>query len=108
MNPEPQELFPQLTSDSAKALSALGASKGGKARANSLSPEERKEIARRAVEARFPEGRLLYELGQARIKDAFRQSQNDPPMWGFFLLLVIGLLGAELAYTRSLAKKSGL
>jgi P63C domain len=53
MNPEPQELFPQLTSDSAKALSALGASKGGKARANTLTAEERQDIARRAVEARW-------------------------------------------------------
>lgn len=53
MNPEPSDLFPQLTSDSAKALSALGASKGGKARANTLTPEERTDIARRAVEARW-------------------------------------------------------
>jgi len=48
-----EELFPQLTSNSAKALSALGASKGGTARANTLTPEERTDIARRAVEARW-------------------------------------------------------
>jgi len=36
----------------AKALSELGAAKGGKARAVSLSAEERKEQARRAAEKR--------------------------------------------------------
>ena len=35
----------------AQALSAEGASKGGKARANSLTPEARKEIAQHAAEA---------------------------------------------------------
>jgi hypothetical protein len=37
----------------AKALSDLGAAKGGKARANTLTPEERREIAKRAAEARW-------------------------------------------------------
>lgn len=37
----------------AKALGALGASKGGTARAKKLSPEKRSEIARAAVEARW-------------------------------------------------------
>jgi len=37
----------------AVALGKLGASKGGKARAEKLSEEERKEIARRAAEARW-------------------------------------------------------
>jgi hypothetical protein len=40
-------------SDAAKALSALGASKGGKARAANTSAEERSRIARAAVEARW-------------------------------------------------------
>ena len=39
--------------EAAKELSKLGASKGGQARALSLTPEERKEIARRAIEARW-------------------------------------------------------
>jgi hypothetical protein len=43
----------ELTSEHAKALSDLGASKGGKARAESLSPEARSSIARRAAEARW-------------------------------------------------------
>jgi hypothetical protein len=37
----------------AVALSKLGASKGGKARAKSLSARKRKQIARRAAEARW-------------------------------------------------------
>jgi len=37
----------------AKEFSKLGASKGGKARANTLTPEERSEIAKKAVEARW-------------------------------------------------------
>jgi hypothetical protein len=43
----------KLTSEHAKALSTLGSSKGGKARAANLSREERSEIARRAAEARW-------------------------------------------------------
>jgi hypothetical protein len=34
-------------------LGRLGASKGGKARAEKLSPERRKEIARKAAKARW-------------------------------------------------------
>jgi hypothetical protein len=41
------------TADAAKAMSDAGASKGGVARAQSLTPERRKEIARLAVEARW-------------------------------------------------------
>jgi len=40
-------------SDEAKALSRRGASRGGKARAERLSPEMRQEIARRGAEARW-------------------------------------------------------
>jgi hypothetical protein len=39
--------------EAARALSALGAAKGGLARAKSMSPEERSESARAAVEARW-------------------------------------------------------
>jgi hypothetical protein len=42
-----------LTSDAARKLSKLGAKKGGQARANVLTPEERSEIARNAVRARW-------------------------------------------------------
>jgi len=37
----------------AQALSALGASKGGKARAATLSKEKRKAIAKKAAQARW-------------------------------------------------------
>lgn len=43
----------KIASEAAKTLSVLGASKGGVARANALTPAERSEIARRAVEARW-------------------------------------------------------
>src|SRR5437870_1101225 len=43
------------TSEHAKALSVMGAQKGGKARARSLTPEARREIARQAAEARWGE-----------------------------------------------------
>jgi hypothetical protein len=42
-----------LTSESAKELSKLGASKGGRARANVLSASERSDIAKKAVAARW-------------------------------------------------------
>src|ERR1043166_8224340 len=43
----------EMSSEHAKALSELGASKGGHARAASLTPEARREIARRAAESRW-------------------------------------------------------
>jgi hypothetical protein len=42
-----------LTSKAAKQLSSKGASKGGQARANTLTSEQRSEIARKAVTARW-------------------------------------------------------
>lgn len=39
----------------AQILSKLGASKGGKARAEKLSPERRKAIAQKAAKARWSE-----------------------------------------------------
>lgn len=48
-----------MTTKHAQELSKLGASKGGKARADALTAEERSAIARKAVEARWErEGRL--------------------------------------------------
>jgi hypothetical protein len=52
-------------SDAGKALSTLGASKGGKARAKSLTSEQRSEIARNAVEARWRKEGKLVEVPQA-------------------------------------------
>jgi hypothetical protein len=52
-------------SDAAKALSLLGAAKGGAARAKSLSPEDRSRIAREAVETRWRNAGRLTEVPQA-------------------------------------------
>ena len=43
----------ELTSEAAKKLSELGATKGGTARANVLTPERRSEIAKKAIAARW-------------------------------------------------------
>ncbi|MCJ7575135.1 MAG: P63C domain-containing protein [Dehalococcoidia bacterium] len=50
----------------ARALSKLGASKGGKARAAVLTPDERKEIAQKAIRTRWAKakGIPLEEVGQ--------------------------------------------
>lgn len=44
---------PDTRNPAAVALAALGASKGGKARAASLSPARRRAIAKKAVQARW-------------------------------------------------------
>jgi len=48
--PEPE---PDTRNPAAVALSKLGASKGGKARANALTAAKRKAIARKAAKARW-------------------------------------------------------
>lgn len=50
----------------ARALAKMGASKGGKARASVLTPEERKEIARKAIRTRWAKekGIPIEEVGQ--------------------------------------------
>jgi squalene-hopene/tetraprenyl-beta-curcumene cyclase len=52
------------SSDAARELSKLGASKGGQARANALSPEQRREIARQAVTARWAKAEKLKAEGR--------------------------------------------
>lgn len=47
----------QAASAAAAALSRLGASKGGKARAESMSAKERSAIAKKAAAARWAKGR---------------------------------------------------
>lgn len=53
----PQRKPEREKNPAAVALSMLGASKGGKARAESLSPRRRKMIAKKAAEARWGVGR---------------------------------------------------
>jgi hypothetical protein len=53
---EPEQDKPLSTegkNPNAVALGRLGGLKGGRARANKLSPEQRKEIARKAAQARW-------------------------------------------------------
>jgi squalene-hopene/tetraprenyl-beta-curcumene cyclase len=54
-----------LSSDAARELSKLGAAKGGQARANALSPEQRTTIARQAVTARWAKAEKLKAEGGA-------------------------------------------
>jgi hypothetical protein len=49
----PAERKPQEKNPAAVTLGRLGGMKGGKARAESLSDEKRKEVARKAAEARW-------------------------------------------------------
>jgi len=54
--PEPEETEPESVEGKnphAVALGRLGGLKGGKARANKLTPEQRKNIAKIAAEARW-------------------------------------------------------
>lgn len=51
-------------SEAARALGKLGASKGGKARAERLSPEQRREIAKKAIEARWEKVRASQPTSQ--------------------------------------------
>jgi hypothetical protein len=64
-----------LTGDAARKLSALGASKGGRARAASLTPEERSRIARSGANARWgkkdagiPRSRREYAIVTPEVK----------------------------------------
>jgi len=48
-----QVIFDQIKNPAAVALGRLGGLKGGKARAASLTPEQRKAIAKKAAEKRW-------------------------------------------------------
>ena len=52
-NEEPEKEEKSQKNPAAVALGRLGGLKGGKARAEKLSPERRKEIAKKAIEARW-------------------------------------------------------
>ena len=52
-------------SKAAKMLGRLGGLKGGKARAASLSPERRREIAKKAIEARWAKARKLNSVSES-------------------------------------------
>ena len=56
---EPKELEQSDKNPAAVALGRLGGKKGGKARAEKLTPEERREIARKAAKARWNKATTL-------------------------------------------------
>jgi len=51
---EAEKIEPPKKNPHAQALSKLGASKGGKARAQSLTAAKRKQIAKKAASVRWP------------------------------------------------------
>lgn len=53
---EPQPEEKSTKNQAAVELGRLGGKKGGKARADKLTPEQRKEIARKAAQARWKKG----------------------------------------------------
>jgi hypothetical protein len=57
----------QRASDAGRALGRLGATKGGRARADALSPAERSEIARRAVQTRWARVAVADETGPSLV-----------------------------------------
>ena len=69
------EAVDDFSSDAARELSKLGAAKGGQARANALSPEQRSAIARQAVAARWAKAEKL------KSEDAIT-ARPDPPAIG--------------------------
>jgi len=52
-------------SKAAKMLGRLGGLKGGKARAAKLSPERRREIAKKAIEARWAKAKKLDSVSES-------------------------------------------
>jgi len=54
-----EKITPPEKNAAAQALAALGASKGGKARAKSLSPHRRKKIAKKAADARWSDRKAV-------------------------------------------------
>ncbi len=60
----------------AAELSKLGAAKGGRARANSLTPEHRREIARAAVRARWAKAGKLKQPQDLPLDDAENEAQT--------------------------------
>lgn len=67
-------------SDAAKELSKLGASKGGIARAQKLTPEERSDIARIAVEARWKKaGKNEWHILKATHQGILKIGEREMP-----------------------------
>jgi hypothetical protein len=72
----PSPNLPETIREQAQNLSALGASKGGKARASVLTAEQRSEIARAAVRARWIKAGKLKDIAPSTRKKT-RSHQSD-------------------------------
>ncbi len=92
-----------LTSEAAKELSQLGASKGGEARAMKLSAQRRSEIARAAVEARWA------KAGKEPLPRATHGSPDRPLVIGGIVLSAYVLAdGTRVLAQRGLQSGIGL
>lgn len=65
-------------SEAGRALAKRGATKGGKARASVLTPQERSEIARRAVRARWEKAGKVYAADEAKDDGESPQAPTQP------------------------------
>ena len=85
--PSPTEPTATLTPEQqgARDLSMLGASKGGKARASVLTPEQRSSIAREAVRARWIKAGKLKDViaESSKVKAKQGQEAAQPPSLPF-------------------------
>jgi len=70
----------KAASEHGKELSRLGASKGGKARASVLTPEERSDIARRAVRARWAKEKGLPLEDEGQVSDFADHPSDGVPV----------------------------
>src|SRR3954463_1314484 len=68
----------ERVTEHARALGQLGAAKGGKARAERLTPEERSDIARKAVQARWAKAGRLAQQGEDALLQATHGSPDHP------------------------------
>jgi hypothetical protein len=63
--------------EAAQALSSLGASKGGRARANLLSPEQRKAISRKAIQTRWAKAKGITLDQQEQVSEPLDLPKED-------------------------------
>jgi hypothetical protein len=85
--------------DAAKQMSAKGAGKGGRARANVLTPAERSEIAKKAVQARWLKAGKLKEELKADVQPKAKKTEvTESPQMPFSMFrgkLAIGAIELE-------------
>jgi hypothetical protein len=85
----------ELSSEAARQLSKLGAQKGGRARANVLTQEERSEIARNAVRARWAKSKSATDEQGSGVSPTEEKKERDLPFSMFRGNLQIGDMSVE-------------